>query len=104
MYRTNNPYQLEFEDFYLPFGGKLRSDNRWIILSKQIPWQEIEQQYSALFADSDTGKRTTTEVGWYNKRTRYPRKYVALPGCSCLAVKESPRLSICVLPARKKRP
>jgi len=55
MYRTNNPYQLEFEDFYLPFGGKLRSDNRWIILSKQIPWQEIEQQYSALFADSDTG-------------------------------------------------
>ena len=55
MYRTSNPYQLEFEDFYLPFGGKLRSDNRWIILSKQIPWQEIEQQYSALFADSDTG-------------------------------------------------
>ena len=55
MYRTNNPYQLEFEDFYLPFGGKLRSDNRWIILSKQIPWQEIEQQYSALFADSGTG-------------------------------------------------
>ena len=57
MYRTNNPYQLEFEDFYLPFGGKLRSDNRWIILSKQIPWQEIEQQYSALFADSGTGNR-----------------------------------------------
>jgi IS5 family transposase len=55
MYRTNNPYQLDFEDFYLPFGGKLRSDNRWIILSKQIPWQEIERQYSALFADSDTG-------------------------------------------------
>ena len=55
MYRTNNPYQLEFEDFYLPFGGKLRSDNRWIILSKQIPWQKIEQQYSALFADSSTG-------------------------------------------------
>jgi len=52
MYRTKNPYQLEFEDFYLPFGGKLRSDNRWIILSKQIPWQEIEQQYSALFADN----------------------------------------------------
>jgi len=55
MYRTNNPYQLEFEDFYLPFSGKLRSDNRWVILSKQIPWQEIEQQYSALFADSGTG-------------------------------------------------
>jgi len=55
MYRTPNLYQLEFEDFYLPFGGKLRSDNRWIILSKQIPWQEIEQQYPALFADSSTG-------------------------------------------------
>ena len=55
MYRTNNPYQLEFEDFYLPFGGRLRSDNRWVILSKQIPWQEIEQQYAALFEDSGTG-------------------------------------------------
>ena len=38
MYCINNPYQLEFEKFYLPLGGKLRSDNRWVVLSQQIPW------------------------------------------------------------------
>ena len=55
MYRKNDPYQMQFEDFYLPFGGKLRSDNRWVILSKQIPWQEIEQAYAENFEGSDTG-------------------------------------------------
>ena len=55
MYRKNDPNQMEFKDFYLPFGGKLRSDNRWVILSKQIPWQQIEQQYSANFSDSKVG-------------------------------------------------
>ena len=55
MYRKNDANQLQFEDFYLPFGGKLRSDNRWVILSKQIPWQQIEQEYSMNFSKSDTG-------------------------------------------------
>ena len=55
MYRKNNPHQIMFEDFYLPFGGKLRSDNRWVILSQQIPWQEIEQQYATHFDGRDTG-------------------------------------------------
>ncbi len=45
MYRHDNPGQMKFEDFYLPFGGRLRSDNRWVILSKQIPWEAIEQEY-----------------------------------------------------------
>jgi len=52
MYRKANLNQLKFEDFYLPFGGKLRSDNRWVILSKQIPWTQIEQEYSANFSES----------------------------------------------------
>ena len=55
MYRKDDTNQLKFEDFYLPFSGKLRSDNRWVILSKQIPWQQIEQQYSANFSDNKTG-------------------------------------------------
>lgn len=52
MYRKTNLNQLKFEDFYLPFGGKLRSDNRWVILSKQIPWAEIEQEYTSNFSES----------------------------------------------------
>ena len=52
MYRKDDPYQMEFEDFYLPFGGKLRSDNRWVVLSKQIPWERIEQEYSMNFSQN----------------------------------------------------
>lgn len=55
MYRQDNPHQMKFEDFYLPFGGKLCSDNRWVILSQQIPWQQIEQEYASNFEGSDTG-------------------------------------------------
>lgn len=55
MYRKANHNQLKFEKFYLPFGGKLRSDNRWVILSKQIPWAQIEQEYSANFSESNAG-------------------------------------------------
>jgi len=55
MYRKKNKEQLEFESFYLPFGGKLRSDNRWIILSKLIPWDEIEEHYSRNFSDLGIG-------------------------------------------------
>ena len=45
-YRYQQP---EFEDFYLPFGGKLRSNNRWVILSKIIPWDKFEEGYAANF-------------------------------------------------------
>ena len=55
MYRKNDANQLQFEDFYLPFSGKLRSDNRWVVLSGQIPWKQIEQAYSANFSDSKVG-------------------------------------------------
>lgn len=50
MYREKDLSQLEFEDFYLPFGGKLRSDNRWVKLAKIIPWDELEGKYSSLFS------------------------------------------------------
>jgi hypothetical protein len=54
MYRKTNPNQLTFENFYLPFGGHLRGDNRWVILSEQIPWQQIEEDYGQQFC-SDNG-------------------------------------------------
>jgi len=54
MYRKANPHQLTFENFYLPFGGHLRSDNRWVILADRIPWEHIEHVYGELFT-SDEG-------------------------------------------------
>ena len=38
--------QPEFVDFYLPFGGKLRADNRWVELSRLVPWDAVEEEYA----------------------------------------------------------
>jgi hypothetical protein len=50
MYRRKCKEQLEFKDFYLPFGGKLDRNNRWIKLSELIPWGEIEEIYREHFS------------------------------------------------------
>lgn len=46
---------MEFEDFVLPFSGKLRSDNRWVKLAKFIPWGEFESAYSKSLTNSSLG-------------------------------------------------
>ena len=56
MYRKDNARQLTFENFYLPFGGKLRSGNRWVVLAKQIPWSVIEAEYAGQFSDHPAGR------------------------------------------------
>jgi transposase, IS5 family len=50
MYRISPPGQLSFENFYLPFGGKLSSDNRWVKLAKLIPWETVEANYAEQFS------------------------------------------------------
>jgi len=37
------------EDFFLPFGGKLTWDNRWIKLAELIPWDDLEDDYASRF-------------------------------------------------------
>jgi hypothetical protein len=49
MYRREPRHQLSFEDFFLPFGGKLSGDNRWIKLAELIPWDELEDDYASQF-------------------------------------------------------
>lgn len=55
MYQKPHINQLAFEDFVLPFGGKLRCDNRWVILAKQIPWEVVETVYAQQFSQEDLG-------------------------------------------------
>ena len=59
MYRAPDVNQLTFdayvEDFILPFGGQLRSDNRWVILANQIPWAVVETAYAPQFSPEDLG-------------------------------------------------
>lgn len=47
MYRRSTPSQPTFENFYLPFGGGLSGNNRWIKLAEMMPWEEFEAEYAA---------------------------------------------------------
>jgi len=47
--------QLEFEDFALPFNGKLRSDNRWVKMAKFIPWEQFDSHYTKCLSGSKMG-------------------------------------------------
>ncbi len=38
-----------FKDFFLPFGGQLSGENRWIKLAELIPWDELEDDYASQF-------------------------------------------------------
>lgn len=55
MYRKTPDSQLAFEDFYLPFGGKLSRDNRWVRLAGIIPWNLAESFYSEQFSQNPHG-------------------------------------------------
>lgn len=46
--------QLEFVDFHMKFGGELNPKNRWVLLSKIIPWETFEKKYMEHFP-SKTG-------------------------------------------------
>ena len=49
MYRREPRHQLSFEDFFLPLGGKLSGENRWIKLAEVIPWDDLEDDYASQF-------------------------------------------------------
>jgi len=49
--------QKKFNNFYIPFGGKLDSKNRWVKLSKIIPWDRFEEKYEKTLAGTNMGCR-----------------------------------------------
>jgi hypothetical protein len=50
MYRRSAKGQLSFENFYLPFSGKLSKENRWVKLAELIPWESFENEYAEQFS------------------------------------------------------
>lgn len=54
MYKKNRHRQFCLADFNQPIGLKMNPDNRWVIKSEMIPWDEIEDRYAKLFP-SKTG-------------------------------------------------
>lgn len=57
MYRKADREQQSIEEFFLPFGGKLSADNRWVKEAKLIPWDLVEELYAASFADQRSDGR-----------------------------------------------
>lgn len=53
MYRAKQEGQQYLSDFFLPFGGKLSKDNRWVKLSEIMPWESIETEYAKHFRARD---------------------------------------------------
>jgi transposase, IS5 family len=53
MYRVDR--QPAFPDFYLPFGGRITPENRWVKLGKIIPWHLVEEDYQTHFSTSGMG-------------------------------------------------
>ncbi len=48
--------QLTFSDeFFLPFGGKLNKDNRWVLIAAMIPWWRAEEKYAKAFKKTFKG-------------------------------------------------
>ncbi len=50
MYRKHHNGQLSIEEFHVPFGGKLDPENRWVIFSSLMPWEELEATYATQFS------------------------------------------------------
>jgi hypothetical protein len=52
VYRKVDPDSIAPESFEFPQGGKLASDNRWVMMANLIPWSEFESEYAENFAKS----------------------------------------------------
>ena len=55
MYYRNDADQLTMEEFFQPFGGRLRKDNRWVRLAEIMPWTHIEEIYVKRMSE-ETGR------------------------------------------------
>jgi hypothetical protein len=50
-----SPSQLTIQGFETPFSRKLRSDNRWVVLTNKIPWDSLVSIYQAQMGNERTG-------------------------------------------------
>lgn len=55
MYRKHH-VQLSIEDFHVPFGGTWDPENRWVLFSSLMPWDELLKMHVPQFSRT-TGAR-----------------------------------------------
>ncbi len=59
MYYKEDQDQISMKEFFLPFGGRLRKDNRWVRLAGIMPWRYIEEVYIQNLSN-ETGRPALT--------------------------------------------
>lgn len=57
MYEMTENQLILPADFFLPFGGQLNKDNRWVALAGMIPWGQFEAAYAQTMKPSARGQR-----------------------------------------------
>lgn len=62
MYNNNERQILLPHDFFLPFGGALSSENRWVKLAQEIPWWEFEEAYMKNFKSNKGQKAYSVRI------------------------------------------
>jgi len=45
------------DEFFLPFGGKLNPENRWVTLAQLIPWDKAEEAYIGSLKNINQGRK-----------------------------------------------
>jgi transposase, IS5 family len=55
VYRQSEINTTTSANFTVPFEEKLAPDNRWVIMSKLIPWSEFEAEYAQNFSAEGMG-------------------------------------------------
>src|SRR5690625_6268235 len=57
MYEHNANQLIMPDEFFLPFGGSLNPDNRWIVMASLIPWAEVETEYKKRLGTLNEGSK-----------------------------------------------
>ena len=82
--------QIGINDFGMPLGMKLDSENRWVKKAALIPWEEIEVRYAALFKNrkGNVAKPLRLALGALLIQTQYKYSDNEVP----LQIQETPCL------------
>jgi hypothetical protein len=60
-FHSHRENQLLLPDyFFLPFGGKLNKENRWVKLAQLMPWAHAEEKYAKSFRQSFRGQKAVS--------------------------------------------
>lgn len=56
MMKSSDPNQIPIADFFLPFGGNLDPENRWVKTAALMPWDIIDEYYKSSM-NEDKGRQ-----------------------------------------------